>query len=210
MDKNEQILETLDSPTIKLGEIRKLAKEIKKDHTLAMELWHTGKYKPRQLAILIMDKNLIDQKLIDALDEDIQIHSYEEKLQLADWLMANQLMKGKKTVTLIDSWQMSESSIQRHIFWYYQARLRWTGQESPENTEELLTFIEQHLELEAPEVQWTMNFLVAQIGIYQEQYRARCVQLGERVGLYKDEKVAKNCTPNYLPEFIRIQVAKLK
>ena len=28
------------------------------------------------------------------------------------------------------------------------------------------------------------------------------------VGLYKDEKVAKNCTPSYLPEFIRIEVAK--
>jgi hypothetical protein len=34
--------------------------------------------------------------------------------------------------------------------------------------------------------------------------------IGENTGLYKDEKVAKNCTPNYLPEFIAIQVSKQK
>lgn len=210
MDKKGYLLEKLNNPDVKLGDIRKLAKEVKKDHSLAMELWRTGKFKPRQLAILIMDKNNIDQKLIDSLDYDIQIYTYEEKLQLADWLMANQLMKGKKTISLMESWQRSESPIQRHIFWYYQARLRWTGQEPLSNTEELLMYIEQQLASEEPEVQWSMNFLVAQIGIYQENYRDRCIQLGEKVGLYKDEKVAKNCTPNYLPEFIRIQVNKQK
>ena len=32
--------------------------------------------------------------------------------------------------------------------------------------------------------------------------------MGKTLGLYKDEPVAKNCTPSYLPEFIRIEVAK--
>lgn len=54
-----------------------------------------------------------------------------------------------------------------------------------------------------------MNFTAAQIGIFQEEYRSRCIALGERKGLYKDEKVAKNCTPNYLPKYIAIQVTKL-
>ena len=60
-----------------------------------------------------------------------------------------------------------------------------------------------------PEVQWAMNFTAAQIGIFEEKYRSRCVALGERIVLYKDEIVAKNCTPNYLPKFIAIQVGKL-
>ncbi|MNL84509.1 hypothetical protein D3C87_2124950 [compost metagenome] len=55
-----------------------------------------------------------------------------------------------------------------------------------------------------------MNFTAAQIGIFEEQYRSRCIALGERTGLYKDEMVAKNCTPNYLPQLIAIQVSKLK
>lgn len=54
-----------------------------------------------------------------------------------------------------------------------------------------------------------MNFTAGFIGIHDPQHRSRCVQLGERVGLYKDDPVAPNCTPDYLPEFIRIEVDKL-
>lgn len=52
-----------------------------------------------------------------------------------------------------------------------------------------------------PEVQWAMNFCAGQIGIHEPHFRSRCIKLGEALGLYKDERVAKNCTPNYLPEF---------
>jgi hypothetical protein len=54
-----------------------------------------------------------------------------------------------------------------------------------------------------------MNFTVAQIGIFDSKQRARCIVLGENLGLYKDEIVPKGCTPSYLPEFIKIQVDKL-
>jgi hypothetical protein len=61
---------------------------------------------------------------------------------------------------------------------------------------------------EKPEVQWAMNFTTAQIGIHQEEYRSRCIEFGKRIGLYKGDHVSKGCTPNYLPEYISIEVAK--
>jgi 3-methyladenine DNA glycosylase AlkD len=76
-----------------------------------------------------------------------------------DWFMANQLMKNKKTIALIESWENSLSGLQRRVFWYYQARLRWTGQTPPANTPELLTKIEANMVKEEPEVQWAMNFI---------------------------------------------------
>lgn len=208
--KAKKIFDQINTENTKLGDLRTIAKEIKKDHELAMELWSTENYFARQLAILIMDKKLLTQEVINQLDQDINKHPEDEKLQLIDWLMANQLAKDKKTVALMESWQNSPSSLQRRIFWYHQARLRWVGQTPPPNTEELLSFIEKEIENEVPEVQWAMNFTAAQIGVYQQEYRKRCIALGERTGLYKDEMVAKNCTPSYLPEFINIQVAKLK
>jgi len=208
--KAKNIFDQLNTENTKLGDLRILAKEIKKDHELAMELWSTGLYFARQLAILIMDKKLLTQEVINQLDQDINKHPEDEKLQLIDWLMANQLAKDKKTVALMESWQNSASSLQRRTFWYHQARLRWVGQTPLPNTEELLSFIEKEIENEVPEVQWAMNFTAAQIGVYQQEYRKRSIALGERTGLYKDEMVAKNCTPNYLPDFINIQVAKLK
>mgnify|MGYP006155714501 CR=1 FL=1 len=213
MHQNQEVLRIqsqLHEPGIKLGDLRKIAKEIKKNHSLAMVLWSTKEFLSRELATLIMDPQMLTQEVINQLDQDIQLHPQDEQLHLIDWLMANQLSKDKKTIDLMLSWENSTSDLQRRIFWYYQARLRWVGQTPPLNTEKLLTKIEKHIESEVPSVQWAINFTAAQIGISQEEYRDRCIDLGIRTGLYKNEVVPKNCTPSYLPDFISIQVAKLK
>ncbi|WYP26733.1 DNA alkylation repair protein [Alkalihalobacillus sp. FSL W8-0930] len=194
--------------TTKLGELRKMAKDIKKDHELALELWASGEISARLLAILIMDKKLLSQDVLNQLDLDMQTHPIDERNQLVDWLMANQLSKDKKTIALMESWEHSPSALQRRIFWYYQARLRWMGKTPPDNTEYLLSAIETNMAEEEPEVQWAMNFTAGWIGIYDESYRERCIRIGERTGLYKGEMVSKGCTPNYLPEFISIEVDK--
>jgi 3-methyladenine DNA glycosylase AlkD len=205
--KAENILGQINTKT-NLGDLRKIAKNIKTDHDLAMELWSTGKFFPRLLAILIMDNKRVSQDLVNKLDKDMHAHPLDERNQLMDWFMANQLTKNKKTIALIESWENSLSPLQRRVFWYYQARLRWTGQTPPANTPELLTKIEANIAKEEPEVQWAMNFTAGWIGIYEKQYRNRCITLGEKTGLYKGEMVSKGCTPDYLPEFITIESNK--
>lgn len=202
------VYQQIATESTKLGDIRKIAKDIKKDHEMAMELWSTGDFNARMLAILIMDKKELNAAIIDEFTADIANHPENEKLQLMDWLMANQLAKDKKLLALIGEWKNSDFALQRRIFWYHQGRLRWTGQVPPDNTEELMTAIEQNISTEEPEVQWAMNFLAGWIGIYDPQYRDRCVALGEETGLYKDDHVSRGCTPNYLPEFIRIETEK--
>jgi len=209
-EKAQEIFNQIKDEQTKLGDLRKIASSIKRDHELASELWNTQNYFAQQLAILIMDKKLLNQEIINVLCNDIEKHPKVEKLNLMDWLMTNQLMKDKKTIALIESWLDSTSSLQRRTFWYYQGRLRWVGQTPPPNSEELLSLIENRIEKEIEEVQWAMNFTAAQIGIFQEEYRNRCISLGEKTGLFKDEVVAKNCTPNYLPKYISIQVDKIK
>lgn len=205
--KTENILGQLTDKT-KLGDLRKIAKDIKKDHGLAMELWSTGKFFPRLLAILIMDNKKISQDFVNELDRDIQTYPFDERNQLIDWLFANQLTKDKKTIAMIESWENSNSPLQQRTFWYYQARLRWMGQKPPANTPELLDKIEANIAKEEPEVQWAMNFTAGWIGIYEKQYRNRCIAIGEKTGLYKDQMVSKGCTPDYLPEFIVIESNK--
>ncbi len=205
--KAENILSQINSKT-KLGDLRKIAKDIKTDHELALELWSTEEFLPRLLAILIMDKKLLSEDVLNKLDTDMQIHTFDERNNLMDWLMANQLTKDKKTIALMELWENSPSALQRRTFWYYNARLRWTGQTPPDNNADLLSAIEAKITQEEPEVQWAMNFTAGWIGVYDQKNRARCIQLGEKMGLYKDEMVSKGCTPNYLPEFIAIEVNK--
>lgn len=203
----EKILVQINNKT-KLGDLRKIAKDIKKNHELALELWSSERFLARQLAILIVDNKLLSQELINKLNKDMLTHTFNERNQLMDWLMANQLTKDKKTITLIQSWKDSPSSLQRRTYWYYQARLRWTGQTPPENTLDLLSAIEASIVMEEPEVQWAMNFTAGWIGVFEKKYRDRCVTLGKKIGLYKGEMVSKGCTPNYLPEFIAMESNK--
>jgi len=198
----------LEREGTKLGDIKKRGKEIKKDHDLALELWATGGYHARMLSMLIFDKALLTQSAIEALAADMLDHDEVERNHLADWLLANQLMKSKKTVALLQSWEKHPSPVLRRLFWYHQARLRWTGQTPPANSGELLDTIEQEMATAHPDVQWAMNFCAGWIGVHEPKYRSRCVKLGKKLGLYKDEPVAKNCTPSYLPEFIRIEASK--
>lgn len=206
----KKLVAELSGDNVKMGDLKAHAKEIKKDHDLAMELWSTGALHPRLLATLIFDKKLLRNKVLDQLASDMLQHDVEKRSQLADWLMANQLSKDKNLVALMETWEESPSPIFRRLFWYHQARLRWVGQTPPDNSEDLLDSLEKKMAKSEPEVQWAMNFCACQIGVHEPKFRARCIKLGEKLGLYKDEHVAKNCTPSYLPEFIRIEVAKRK
>ena len=189
------------------GEIKKRAKAIKQDHELGMELWSTGQHPLRMLAVLIFDKKLLTQELIEQIAEDMLAHDDKQRGHLSDWLLANQLTKSKPTKALLESWADHDRPLLRRWYWYHQARQRWTAQK-PAGSAALLDVLEARLGDEEPEVQWAMNFCAGWIGIHEPEHRARVIKLGKQVGLYKDEKVAKNCTPSYLPEFVRIEVEK--
>jgi 3-methyladenine DNA glycosylase AlkD len=204
----KKLVAELSQGNVKLGDLKKRGQEIKKDHELAVELWSTDEFYPRLLATLIFDKKLLTENVIDQLASDMLRHEAQERTQLADWLLANQLAKDNKLVSLIATWETNPSPILRRLFWYHQARLRWVGQTPPGNSADLLDSLETDMAHAEPEVQWAMNFCAGQIGVHEPEFRSRCIKLGEALGLYKDERVAKNCTPSYLPEFIRIEVAK--
>lgn len=206
-EKARSILEQLGEKSTKLGDIRKLAKEIKKDHVLALELWGSKLFFPRQLTLLIMDKKLLSEESIDVLIQDIESHEEKEKLHLMDWFMANQLLKDKRWVALIEGWRGSSEALKKRTYWYHQARLRWMGK-IQSNSADLLETAEKNIENETDEVQWAMNFTVGWIGVFEKDFRDQCVQLGERTGLYQGQMVAKGCTPDYLPEFIAIESKK--
>lgn len=157
-----------------------------------------------------MDKNLLTEKVLDQIASDILGHEKTQRNQLSDWLLGNQLMKSRKTISLMQTWEKNPSPVLRRLFWYHQARLRWTGQTPPENSSDLLDSLERDMADAEPEVQWAMNFCAGQIGVHEPGFRSRCIELGETLGLYRDDPVAKNCTPSFLPEFIRIEVAKRK
>tara|TARA_R110002072_G_scaffold4174_6_gene29563 strand:+ start:13675 stop:14367 length:693 start_codon:yes stop_codon:yes gene_type:complete len=55
---------------VPVGEIRKLAKQLGRDHELAEALWQNGLYEARMLATMVADPKLVTPKLMDSWCRD--------------------------------------------------------------------------------------------------------------------------------------------
>jgi 3-methyladenine DNA glycosylase AlkD len=63
-------IDTTHALGIRVPELRKLAKTIKKDHILALELWDTGLHEARMLASMIDDPLLVTEDQINSWTSD--------------------------------------------------------------------------------------------------------------------------------------------
>lgn len=201
----DDLMKKIDKPGTLNGELKKIAKEIKKDHELAIRLWETERYFPRLLSVLLLDRKELTLKKIEKMSEELLMNEQKERNHIGDWLLANQLIKTKSLKVMLEGFENHPSPFFRRLFWYYQARLRWTGQTSHENTSKLVDSIAIKLEIEDTEVQMAINFCAGWIGVYDEDYSNRIIQIGKDIGLYKDVKVPRGCAPMYLPEFIQYE-----
>src|SRR5438876_1728121 len=68
---------------VKLGDIRAIAKSIKTNHELGLELWGSGNLEAMFLATLIMKPTLISAEDLDQMVASVDYG------WLADWLMTN-------------------------------------------------------------------------------------------------------------------------
>jgi 3-methyladenine DNA glycosylase AlkD len=188
---------------VKLGDIRKVAKKIKTDHKLALELWENGNLEARLVAILIMEPNKLSTEELDAMVKSLDVP------QVADWFNAYVLKDHSEKDSLREKWMDSKN--------VWAARSGWSltaGKvaRDPEdlNFDQLLKRIEAEMPAAAPQVQWTMNTTLAQIGINSPQHRDRAVQIGENLGVYKDFPVSKGCTSPFAPIWINEMVSRQK
>jgi len=78
-NKANEYLEKLDHEEIPMGKVKAMAKEVKRDHELSVELWSTGKYSPRLFATLILDKKELNQAVLEEMMADLSTHKEKER-----------------------------------------------------------------------------------------------------------------------------------
>ena len=188
---------------VKHGDIRKLAKEIKADHKLGLALWKTGNADAQHLAVLLLEPKKLSATELDRLVRSI---SYS---WVADWLNSYVVPQHPEKEKLRQKWMQDDNR--------WAARAGWTltadhVANAPEGLDlpALLQRLETEMKSAAPEVQWTMNVCLAQIGIHHEKYRKRAVAIGEKLGVYRDYPVSKGCTSPFAPIWIEAMVKRQK
>lgn len=180
---------------VRLGDLRKLAKTIKVNHELALQLWRTGNIDARLLAILLMKPKSLSTAEMDGLVRSVDF------AQVSDWLNAYVLREHPDKETLRQGWMETDHPMAARAGWSLTAS---RVVRSPEGLDlvSLLNRIEAELGTAAPEVQWTMNSCLAEIGIHFARHRERAVAIGEALGVFRDYPTSKGCTSPFAPIWI--------
>ena len=186
---------------VKLGDIRNLGNKIKSNHALALELWETKNVDARLLATLIMKPKSLSAKELDELVKSIDF------VQLADWFNAYVLKDHPGKDALREQWVNSTNKWAARSGWSLTAgKIARDGKSL--NLVEILDRLESEMPKAQPEVQWTMNTALAYIGIHHASHRKRALQIGEKLGIYRDYPVSKGCTSPFAPIWINEMVSR--
>jgi 3-methyladenine DNA glycosylase AlkD len=186
---------------VKMGDLRQLAKRIKKNHPLAIELWQTGHIDARMLAVLIADPTKITRQ---EMEDMIAGESFE---WLADWIQSYWLKEHPDREYFRSEWIDSNKPMLARAGWALTAGTI-ARREHVLLITQILDRIENEMREAAPVVQWTMNSTLAQIGIHYPEFRKRAIDIGEKIALYKNYPVSKGCTSPYAPIWIREMVSR--
>ena len=180
---------------VRLGDIRKLAKEIKRNHELALALWDTGNIDARLLAILLLEPKSLSQEEVDRMVRSVTFN------QVADWLNAYVVKKHGDKEALRQQWMTATEPMAARAGWNLTA-LRVEKNPEGLDLDELLDRIESEMADAADVAQWTMNNCLAAIGIHHPDQRERAIAIGEALGIYRDYPVSKGCTSPFAPIWI--------
>jgi 3-methyladenine DNA glycosylase AlkD len=186
---------------VALGEIRTVAKKIKTDHALALALWDTGNVDAQFLATLLMEPKKLSAKEIDRLVRSISF------VRVADWLIAYVLANFPDKETLREGWMDDDDRWAARAGWQLTAS-RVAKSPAGLDLPALLDRIESEMADARPEVQWTMNTTLAEIGIHFPKLRKRAIAIGEKLGVYRDYPVSKGCTSPFAPIWINFMVSR--
>jgi 3-methyladenine DNA glycosylase AlkD len=190
-----------DNFGVKLGDIRVLAKKIKTNHELALALWKTGNIDAQFLAALVIKPKSLSA---DEMDRMVRSVTYS---RVADWLISYVVKQHPNKESLRQGWMTTKDK------WAARAGWSLTAErivKSPEGLDlpALLDRIESEMGTAAPEVQWTMNGALAEIGIHFPKHRKRAIAIGEKLGIYRDYPVSKGCTSPFAPIWINFMVSR--
>ncbi|MDE0572798.1 DNA alkylation repair protein [Demequina sp. B12] len=188
-----------DDHAVNLTKVRAIAKSVKTNHDLALELWASGDSAARLVSLLICRPKNFSAAELDAMMRDARIP------KVRDWLINYVVAKSPHMEDLRVAWFDDKDPMVAAAGWALTSlRVR----KSPEGLDmpALLTLIEQDMKDAPDRLQWEMNNTLANIGIENADLRDRALDVGERLEVLKDYPTPPNCTSPYAPAWINEMV----
>lgn len=190
-----------DDHAVNLGKLRAVAKKLKTHQDLARELWASDDTAARLVAILICRPKAFEREELDSMLREARVP------KVHDWLVNYVVKKSPHCEDLRIAWFADPDPVVASAGWALTSE-RVIKDPDTLDLPGLLDVIEAQMK-EAPDrLQWAMNQCLATIGIEHSAYRARALEIGERLEVLKDYPTPPNCTSPFAPSWINEMVSR--
>jgi 3-methyladenine DNA glycosylase AlkD len=190
-----------DDHGVNLGKLRAVAKRLKTQQDLALQLWATGDTAARLLALLICRPRAFQRDQLDAMLREARAP------KVHDWLVNYVVRKNPHAEELRVAWSADPDPVVASAGWALTTD-RVAKQPAGLDLAGLLDVIEAEMRDAPDRLQWAMNHCLAQIGIEHAEHRARAIDIGERLQVLRDYPTPPNCTSPFAPIWISEMVRR--
>ncbi len=177
--------------------LNKLAKAIRRDHSLALELWATGNHDARVLATMVADPGRADESLLGAWLNDLD--SYVITDAFSGFVGKTGLAQRKS-----EEWTVSEAEWTGRAGWHLVAHLAMKEQELSDTyfTAHLAT-IEGEIHARKNRVRDAMNSALIAIGIRNDGLEQQALTAAARIGKVEVDHGETGCKTPDAADYIR-------
>ena len=184
-----------DDHGVNLGKLRAIAKRVKTHHELSKALWETDDTAAQLLALLICKPKAFTADELDTMLREAR------SPKVIDWLVNYVVKKSPHAEQLRLAWTLDANPTVAAAGWALTSE-RVAKHPDGLDLDLLLDTIEAEMQDAPDRLQWEMNTCLAQIGIAHPAYRARAIDIGERLQVLKDYPTPPNCTSPFAPTWI--------
>ncbi|HBX69825.1 MAG TPA: DNA alkylation repair protein [Chloroflexi bacterium] len=189
---------------VSVANLKTLKKQIKKDHTLALQLWSSGNHDARYLATMIADPKLADVSLLESWVKDVD--NYVITDAFVDYTHKTTLAQEKAT-----EWVESKNEYVSRAGWHLLAQLAMNNADLPDDFfDPYLQTIEVEIHQRPNRTREGMNNALIAIGIRNPVLMAKALHVAETIGEVEVDHGPTSCKTNFAPEYIQRTVERKK
>lgn len=185
---------------VKVGDLKKIVKKVKKDHELSLELYETGNSDAMYLAGLIADENQITKEQLQDWVEKAYWYMISE--YTVAWIAAESNYGHELGVEWIESDEERIAS----AGWATLSNLVSIKSNDELDIQELDTFLDyisKTIKHSSNRVKYTMNGFVIAVGSYVPKLTETAIEIGKKIGKVDVDVGGTACKVPSSPEYIK-------
>ena len=188
---------------VSFAHLGKIAKRLKKNTPLAEQLWATGNYDARNLAVLIADPAHISRETVESWAGSVTNRGH------ADLVAANVTSKCPFALELMNEWRAAKQDLVRQQGWDLVGILARNGVLTDQQLTAALAEIERDIHTAPNWTRHAMNGALISIGIASDQHHAAVLQLAARIGKVEVDHGNTDCkTPDAVAYIAKARARK--